>query len=391
MAAILRTRTIVSSLVLAVVVAAGRARATAQIPPTFNDIVFGTAPADAGGSVTLLMDIYLPLAGPTPRPLVLWIHGGGWSGGTHDNPPNFVVQMVNYGFAVASAGYRLSGQAIFPAQIHDVKGAIRFLRANAATYNLDSNRMACWGASAGGHLSALLAMSGGVVALEGSSGGNLAFPSAVQACVDYYGPTDILSMNPDVTTPPGSTIDHDAPESPESNLVGWDQPGQGIGDIRANLANPAAPYPALVQLCNQVNPVTWVDASDPPTHIAHGTADTLVPIMQSVRLQNALASAGVLNSFEQVSGAGHGGFPTSTQSAAQAFILDRLTSPRHAGDLNCDGMVDLGDVPAFVQRLLTFPAYVTAHPLCNPLNGDLRADGLVDSRDIAPFLDLLGV
>jgi acetyl esterase/lipase len=363
----------------------------AQVPPTFNDVPFAVVPMDAGGTVTLLMDIYLPVAGSTPRPLLLWIHGGGWTGGSHNGPPSYAVQMVTHGFAVASTGYRLSGEAVFPAQIHDVKGAVRFLRANAATYNLDPTRFACWGSSAGGHLSALLAMSPGVAELEGTSGGNPAVSSAVQACVDYYGPTDILNMNPDVTTPPGSTIDHDAPDSPESRLVGWDQPGQGIGDIRANLANPAAPYPALVLLCSQVNPVTWVDATDPPTFIAHGTADTLVPLMQSTRLDAALGAAGVPRQYTQVAGAGHGGFPADTQLAAQAFLLDRLTSPRLAGDLNCDGSVDPGDIPPFVLRLLSFPAYLNQHPGCNPLNGDLRPDGAVDSRDIPGFLDLMGV
>ena len=84
-----------------------------------------------------------------------------------------------------------------------------------------------------------------MAALEGTSGGNAAFSSRVQATVNYFGPTDIININLDVTTPPGSTLNHDAPTSPESKLVGWDAPGQGIGDIRANLSNPAAPYPAL--------------------------------------------------------------------------------------------------------------------------------------------------
>ncbi len=126
--------------------------------------------------------------------------------------------------AVASVDYRLTSQAglygafpvTFPAQIEDVKGAIRFLRANAGTYGLDPTRFGAWGSSAGGHLAALVGTSGGVAALEGTTGGNLAFSSSVQAVCGWFGPIDVLQMNPDVTTPPGSGIDHDATTSPES-------------------------------------------------------------------------------------------------------------------------------------------------------------------------------
>lgn len=360
-----------------------------QSQPTFNDVVFGVVPMDGGGTVTLMMDIYLPLVGQPPFPLVLWIHGGGWQSGTYNNVPASAIQLRNDGVAIASTRYRLSGEAIFPAQIHDVKGAVRFLRANAATFNIDPNRMACWGSSAGGHLSALLGMSAGVPSLEGTSGGNLAFSSALQICIDYFGPTDILNMNLDVTTPPGSGIDHDDPSSPESKLVGWDGPGQGIGDIRANTANPGAPYPALVTTCNNINPITWVDSSDPPTFIAHGTVDTTVPMMQSTRFDSALTTAGVPHAYTQVAGAGHGGFPASVEIAAQEFILSGFTQPKVAGDMNCDGVVSAIDIAPFVQRLMTPAAYLFVNSTCNSRNGDVNGDGVVNGRDIAGFVDLL--
>ncbi len=363
--------------------------AVGQNPPTFNDVVFGVVPMDGGGNVTLMMDIYLPPVGRPPFPLVIWIHGGGWQGGTYNGVPASALQLRNDGVAIASTRYRLSGEAIFPAQIHDVKGAVRFLRANAATFNIDPTRFASWGSSAGGHLSALLATSSGVAALEGTSGGNLAFSSAVQVCVDYFGPTDILNMGLDVATPPGSGIDHDAPASPESKLVGWDDPGQGIGDIRANIANPAPPYPGLVTLCNQVNPITWVDASDPRTFIAHGTNDTTVPIMQSTRLDNALTAVGVPHQYTQVAGAGHGGFPASVEIAAQEFILSGFTSEKLPGDMNCDNLVDSDDITLFVQRMTSPAAYLFVNPLCHPRNGDINTDGVVNGRDIAGFVDLL--
>lgn len=363
-------------------------RSFAQVQPTFNDVVFAVEPTDAGGSVTLMMDIYVPPVGNPPYPLVLWIHGGGWQSGTYNNTAGLALPLLNDGVAVASARYRLSGEAIFPAQIHDVKGAVRFLRANAAAFQLDPARFASWGSSAGGHLSALLAMSAGVPALEGATGGNLAFSSAVQVCVDYFGPTDILNINLDITNPPGG-FNHDDPNSPESRLVGWDQPGQGIGDIRANLTNPSAPYPALVQLCNQVNPVTWVASGAPPTFIAHGTNDTAVPIMQSTRLADALTSASVPVHYVQVADAGHGGFPPATQTAAHEFVLAAFTSAKAAGDLNCDGARNLDDVEPFVLRLIDFSAYQSVEPTCHSRNADLNGDGQVNSRDIAAFTALI--
>jgi acetyl esterase/lipase len=337
------------------------------------------------------MDIYMPTAGTPPFPLLIWIHGGGWSGGTHDTVPASALALRSRGFAVASIGYRLSGVAIFPAQIHDVKGAVRYLRANAATYQLDSNRFGAWGSSAGGHLTALLATSGGVAALEGTSGGNAAFSSRVQAAVDYFGPTDIININLDVTTPPGSGIDHDAPTSPESNLVGWNDPGQGIGDIRNNLANPAAPYPQLVALCNQVNPITWVTADDPPMLIGHGTVDTSVPIMQSTRLANALASAGVANAYYQATGFGHGFLGNGVDVAAQNFFVAALGNVAQPlpGDANCDGAVNAGDIPAMVQAVANPVQYASVRPFCNPANTDLNHDLCRDGRDITVFVSLL--
>lgn len=359
--------------------------------PTFNDVPFAVVPLDAGGTTTLLMDIYMPTAGAPPYPIAIWIHGGGWQGGSQDGAPGSVLALRARGFVVASIGYRLSGQAIFPAQIHDVKGAVRFLRANAATYLLDPNRFGAWGSSAGGHLTALLATSGDVAALEGTSGGNASFSSRVQAAVDYFGPTDILNINMDVTTPPGSTLNHDAPTSPESNLVGWNAPGQGIGDIRSNIANPAAPYPALVALCNQVNPITWVSPDDPPMLIAHGTADTTVPQTQSTRLDDALGPVGVAHVYYPAGGFGHGFLGNGIDSAAQDFVVARLGNVAAVlvGDANCDGSVSTADTGAFALSLVNPLGYSLARPFCNPANTDINGDLRRDGKDIAAFSSLL--
>ena len=120
------------------------------------------------GEKSLLLDLYLPPEGESPWPVIVWIHGGAWRTGNRADPP--ALFLVERGYAVASISYRLSREAIFPAQIHDCKAAIRWLRARAGEYDLDPARIGVWGASAGGHLAALLGTSGGVERLEGTVG-----------------------------------------------------------------------------------------------------------------------------------------------------------------------------------------------------------------------------
>lgn len=357
------------------------AAVSAQVMPNFPAQTYAVV-----GGRPLQLDVYVP-AGPGPFPCVVWIHGGGWQGGSRF-PARLATELLPHGIAVASVTYRLTSQAalfggepvIFPAQIHDVKGAIRFLRANAATYHLNPARFGSWGTSAGGHLSALAGTSGNDPALEGTVGGNPGQSSALQAVADYFGPTDILNMNLDVTTPPGSGIDHDGPGSAESRLVGWDDPGQGIGNIRANLSNPNPPYPALVALCNQVNPVSFVDPLDPPFFIAHGTNDTTVPLMQSTRLANALGAAGVFRDYRQVTGAGHGPLGDATEAATVAFFVSRLLAPPACpGDADGDGMVGLPDI-AVINN-----AWGQAVPPGVP--PDLDGNGSVGLGDLAAVIN----
>ena len=164
------------------------------------------------GPHALRLDLYIPNDVPGPYPLIVWVHGGAFRMGDKANP--IARPLVAYGYAIASINYRLSHQAIFPAQIHDCKAAVRWLRAHAAGYDLDGARVGAWGDSAGGHLVAMLGAAGDVPELEGDLG-NLEHSSRVQAVCDWYGPSDFLRMN-DV---PG-TMDHDASDSPESQLVG---------------------------------------------------------------------------------------------------------------------------------------------------------------------------
>lgn len=296
-----------------------------------DSVVYATV-----GGRALHLQLSVPtIASPTRLvPCVLWIHGGGWQGGSFTPTPAHAMRLVREaGFAVASVQYRLSSQAalfggapvVWPAQIEDVKGAVRWLRANAATYHLDPERFGAWGSSAGGHLSAVLGTSGEVAALEGVTGGHAGESSAIQAFADYFGPTDLLRMNSLVTTPPGSGLDHDAFNSPESRLVGWSQPGQGIGDIRAHLTDPTAPYPMLAARTISADPLAHLDAADPPAFIAHGDLDTTVPLGASRILDSAMTAVGVPHTFVTVPGAGHGSLGSATDAMVVRFFLDRLT------------------------------------------------------------------
>jgi acetyl esterase/lipase len=188
------------------------------------------------------------------------------------------------GYAVASLNYRLSQHAPFPAQIEDCKAAVRWLRANAATYGLDPSRFASWGASAGGHLAAMLGTTGEVKVFD--VGENLGQSGRVQAVVDYFGPTDFLQM--DAHRLPNGQI-HDPADSPESQLIG--------GPIQQNKDK-----------TTRANPVSYVTSDDPPFLIVHGDSDPLVPHHQSELLAAALEKAGVPVTLYTVKGGGHGGF-----------------------------------------------------------------------------------
>ncbi len=354
----------------------------AAAQPTFDDVVYATV-----GTGQLRMDVYLPPNQTGPAPCFVFVHGGGWSGGTYNQTPPALNQLLQRGFVVASVQYRLTSQegqfgpgvpVTFPAQIHDVKGAIRHLRAHAQEYGIDGARIGAMGTSAGGHLVALLGTSGGVADAEGATGGNLMYSSRVQSVVDFFGPTDLLTMNLDVTTPPGSMIDHDAPTSPESRLLGWDEPGQGVGDIRANLENPNAPYPELAALAALCSPNAHVSPNDPPMFIGHGLDDTSVPSFQSVRLSNALASVGVEHTLTLVEGAGHGFLGLQTNNAMLAFLEETLSAC--PGDINGDRRVTFADLNVVLAQFGQVGQRGASRP------GDTTGDGVVDFADLNAVL-----
>ncbi|WP_149496376.1 alpha/beta hydrolase fold domain-containing protein [Roseiconus lacunae] len=262
-----------------------------------RDVVYGT-----GGGRDLKLHIVVPKKeSDQPRPVYVWIHGGGWQGGTKEGGVGKVVPLVREGFVGATIEYRLTGEAPFPAQIEDCKCAIRFLRAHAEKYNLDPKRIAVGGSSAGGHLVALLGTSGGNKDLEGD-GGWLDQSSEVQAVVNFFGPTDFKRF---VTTEGYER--HNLDGSPESKLLGG-------GEV---LANPAG--------IKRVNPITYIDDEDPPFLIIHGTKDKTVPANQSEALAEALSNAKVPHRLHLIAGAGHGG-PEFGKPEINAMVKQFLLS-----------------------------------------------------------------
>jgi acetyl esterase/lipase len=227
-----------------------------------NDIVFARA-----GDRDLLLDLYLP-EGITKPTLIVWLHGGAWRGGSKANVEG--LGIVEHGFAFASVGFRNSGEAVYPAQIHDTKAAIRYLRANAEQYGYDADNIAVWGYSSGGHLAALTAVSNGNAELEGNLGDFLQVSSDVQAVIDGAGPTNLHTILHQ-STPHGVNVRAPA----ITGLLGkpFDDP-----DIQA-----------MVTLAS---PALLVTPSAPPLLLSHGVQDNQVPINQAIELQKAYEAAG---------------------------------------------------------------------------------------------------
>ncbi len=243
----------------------------------------------------LLLDIYLPKDAPRPLPVIVWIHGGGWQSGDKGRCP--AVPLVSQGYAAVSINYRLTDEAPFPAQIHDCKAAIRWVRAHAKEYGFAADRIGVWGASAGGHLAALLGTSGGVKELEGDVGDNLKYSSRVQAVCDFCGPS--------------SFREEDFESDP------WAGKQEGAKAVTKLFGGPLRENREKAVLAS---PVAHVSRDDPPFLIVHGAKDTLVRPKHAELLAAALKKAGVEVTLRILPDAGHGvGRPETYKLAAEFF------------------------------------------------------------------------
>ncbi len=228
-------------------------------------------------STACKLDLYVPNNSWSSCPLIIWVHGGGWYSGDKADNIQLMAPLVKRGFAVASINYRFSTQAIWPAQIIDVKSAVRYLRANAAVNRLYPAKMGMWGGSAGGHLALMAGCTNGVA--EFDKGSNLTISSSVQAVLADYPPTDLLRW---------------CQESPD-----------GADDLM--VAQLLGAWPTMrPDRAAHASPVTWASLGDAPTALWHGDADTLVPLSQSEEMHDKLLAANVPTSLEVVPGMGHG-------------------------------------------------------------------------------------
>jgi acetyl esterase/lipase len=215
------------------------------------DVVFSTP-----SGIPLYLDIIQPDPLPAePMPAVIYIHGGGWQQGDRKGEQNLF--LAEHGFFTINIEYRLSAQAIFPAQIEDVRAAITWLREHATQYNIDAAHIGVWGHSAGGHLAALLGTSGDSTALPGNGGSP--HSQKVQAAIVISGPNDLSRM--------GGT--HDLPDSPEARLLG-------------------GPVQEVKEAVRRANPITYIQPGMPPFLLIHGTKDATVRLDQSESLYQAL-------------------------------------------------------------------------------------------------------
>lgn len=268
-----------------------------SVDPSYKDLAYATI------SETQNLDLYTPTTGSGPFPLVIMVHGGGFMFGDKADGAGLtgVDQLLAAGYAVASINYRLSGEAIYPAQIYDAKAAVRFLRANAAKYKLNPDKFGAWGASAGGNLVSLLGTTCGVTELEGDLGNNDQ-SSCVQAVVDWFGPIDFLKMQEQFAGTSCSSTTNDA-SSPESKLV-----GAAIQTV-----------PEKVAL---TNPMNYITADDAPFLIQNGTADCNIPPVQNKNLADALSAVIGADKVTYISleGAGHGGSQFETEENLKLVI-----------------------------------------------------------------------
>lgn len=292
----------------------------------YPDLTYQTLP----GYRPLKLDLFLPpqrFAADGPRPLIVYVHGGGWMAGgprrsaAYADWPKVLAALAARGYVVASLSYRFSREAPFPAAIQDVKAGIRWLRARATTYNIDPKRAAIWGQSAGGHLAALAGVSCNVAALEPGArivpgtanvetvpstvAGSDAASDCVQAVVGWFGVYDFATMPKRSSPPPGMP------------------PGPSADDLF--LGCPAGDCTAQQRAF--ASPVTYVDRSDPPFLLMHGSDDHTVPEAQTETFGAALRAAGVPVRKIVIAGADHswiGATPAATGAASRQALREAI-------------------------------------------------------------------
>lgn len=264
-------RDLLSCLVAATLLAGGLATLAADEPEVeFRpDVEYGT-----GGDQKLTLHLALPPTAAGARPGLVFIHGGGWAAGKKDDLNGPIRDAAKRGYVAVSVGYRLAPQNPFPAQVEDVKCAVRWMRAHVDELKLDSQRVGAIGFSAGAHLSMMLGVTDQGDGLEGTGGWHEQ-SSKVQAVVSYFGPTDLLGEYPPIS------------QEILKKFIGGTK-AEKTGEYR------------------RASPITYVSAGDAPMLLFQGTNDVLVPYDQAYLMARALTEAKVPGRVELLLGAGHG-------------------------------------------------------------------------------------
>jgi acetyl esterase/lipase len=305
-----------------------------------RDLVY----AAVEGFRPLTLDIYQspPKPNETPRPAIVFVHGGGWANGdarlaaNFDNFPAILAALAAKGYVVAGVNYRLAGEAHFPAAVQDAKSAVRWLRAHAADYDIDTTRVMIWGMEAGGQIAAMVGTSCGVAALEPAADAKSKAPMAsdcVQGVIDWYGPTDLAGW------------DADSGRAPEPGAA--TRLGAYLGCELADCA------PGIV---HAASPLSYIESMSPPFLIQQGAADTLVPPAQSRKLYDALHTQHVPSDLVI--------YPDVGQDFAKDGVPDAA--------VNAKAVADMED---FIAR--TFPP---AKPGANSPNGSVKASNSAKPR-----------
>ncbi len=252
----------------------------------------------------LLLDLYR--ANPPCEGLVVYVHGGGWSGGSKEDCP--IRSLTNSGFSVASIEYRLTTQTPFPANIHDIKAALRFLRAEARRFGYPADRIAIAGSSAGGHLAALAGLSSGHQALDGNEGDHLSTATSVRAIVSFFGASNLQTI---------------LSQSTEHGLQ------MRVPALQRLLGGLPTEKPELARLAS---PTSHLDSNDPPILLIHGDADPQMPYQQSVDLEAAAKAAGVNATLHTIPGGKHGGsqfYDETRMALVVSFLKSSFLPPPH--------------------------------------------------------------
>jgi acetyl esterase/lipase len=261
--------------------------------PEFSAVEY----AQADGR-SLLLDVYETSDRKQPAPLIVWVHGGAWRAGSRTRVP--VTALTKHGFTIASVDYRLSPVARFPAQVHDIKAAIRFLRSNASAYGIDPDRIAIAGNSAGGHLAALVGVTNQHKELEGDIG-TANVSSDVQAIVSYYGASNLQTILSQ-STPHGLSV-----RVPALELLLGKEVCHRLRDGDRRGDDKAAQPEANLKIAKLASPVEHVDKSDPPLLLLHGDQDPQMPINQAHELFGRYKKLNRIVEFEVIYGSAHGG------------------------------------------------------------------------------------